>query len=121
MEIRDETFQILYNLAEEGAGSPELYHTLVSFIQYQANEKKLEFDGYFRTKWEIAADHPMSFDSSYFESEERSDLYVYLCALVDEDVYDWLEYAYNLTHDEKLSENILHREIYFLKENGTQF
>ena len=39
MEIRNETFQILYNIAEEVGGSPELYHTLVSFIQYQANEK----------------------------------------------------------------------------------
>lgn len=121
MDIRDETFQILFNLVEEDADSPELYHTLISFIQYQANEKNLEFDGYFRTKWQIAADHPMSFDFSYFENENRSDLYVYLCALVDKDVFDWLEYAYNLTHDEKLSENILHREIYFLREQGIIF
>jgi len=121
MEMREETFQILFNLAEEDAGSPELYHTLISFIQYQANEKKLEFDGYFRKKWEIAADHPLTFDYSYFENENRSDLYVYFAALVDQDVFDWLEYAYNLTHDEKLSENILHREIYFLQEKGVQF
>lgn len=48
MDIRNETFQILFNIAEEDAGSPELYHTLISFIQYQANEKNLEFDRYFR-------------------------------------------------------------------------
>lgn len=62
-----------------------------------------------------------TFDEGYFEDENRSELYVYLAAEKDKDVFSWLEYAWNLTHDEDLSDNILHREIYLLKEQGVTF
>lgn len=121
MDLNKDTFTVLKDIASKVNEEPDIYETMIGFIQYQANQKGIEFDGFFRTKWEIAADHPMTFDDEYFENENRSELYVYLAAEKDKNVFSWLEYAWNITHDEKLTENILHREIYLLKENGTKF
>lgn len=119
MTLHEDTMIILQNMAE----SPDeiLFDDMIGFIQYQANQKGIEFDGFFRTKWEIEADHPMTFDNEYFEDENRSELYVFLASEKDKEVFSWLEYAWNLTHDEILTENILHREIYLLKEKGVTF
>lgn len=118
MNLHEETMIVLKDMAE----NPEiLFEDMIGFIQYQANEKKIEFDGFFRTKWEIAAEHPMTFDEAYFENENRSELYVYLAAEKDPEVFSWLEYAWNCTHEEKFATDILHREIYFLKEQGVKF
>lgn len=119
MNLNDDTMIILQDMAE----SPDeiLFDDMVGFIQYQTNQKGIEFDGFFRTKWEIEADHPMTFDDEYFENENRSELYVYLAAEKDDEVFSWLEYAWNLTHEEELSKYILHREIYLLQEKGVKF
>lgn len=119
MDLNTDTITILYDMAESQDNL--LYEDMITFIQYQANEKKIEFDGFFRTKWEIEAEHPMTFNDEYFENEERSELFVYLAAEKDNDVFSWLEYAWNITHDEKLTENVLHQEIYLLKEKGVTF
>lgn len=117
-----DTFTLLYEAAEEYAGEPTLlFENAIGLLQYAAVQKNIEFDGYFRTKWEIEAEHPMTFDNEYFEDENRSELYVYLAAEADHEIYECLEYVYNLTHDEKLSKNILHKEIYELKEKGVSF
>ncbi|OBW43473.1 hypothetical protein AB670_00002 [Chryseobacterium sp. MOF25P] len=121
MDLNNDTMIILQDMAEDSENLSELYYDMVGFIQYQANQKEIEFDGFFKTKWKIEAEHPMTFDEKYFEDENRSELYVYLAAEKDKDVLSWLEYAWNLTHEEKLTENILHREIYLLKEKGVSF
>ncbi|MDF2931196.1 MAG: hypothetical protein K0R36_527 [Chryseobacterium sp.] len=119
---KEDTLTLLYETAEEFAGEPTLlFENAIGLLQYAAVQKNIEFDGYFRTKWEIEADHPMTFDDEYFENENRSELYVYLAAEADPEIYECLEYAYNLTHDEDLNENILHREIYTLQEKGVKF
>ena len=90
-------------------------------LQYAAVQKNIEFDGYFRTKWEIEEDHPMTFGDEYFENENRSELYVYLAADTNEEIYEGLEFAYNLTHQQKLSKELLHQEINSLREQGITF
>lgn len=121
MTTKDEILQVLHINAEDPEDLPELYEDSIGLIQYFAVDKKIEFDGYFRTKWEIEAEHPMTFDEEYFENENRSELFVYLAAEVDDEIYECLEYIYNLTHEENLSKEVLHREIYLLKENGVKF
>ncbi|WP_426473459.1 hypothetical protein [Chryseobacterium balustinum] len=119
---QQDTFILLYDAAEEFAGEPDLlFENAIGLLQYAAVQKNIEFDGYFRTKWEIEAEHPMTFDDEYFENENRSELYVYLAAEANQEIYECLEYAWNVTHEEKLTENILHREIYLLKEKGVSF
>lgn len=97
------------------------YEDAIGIIQYFAVQKNIEFDGYFRTKWEIAADHPMTFDEAYFEDENRSELYVFLCAEVDSEIFDCLKFSYDLAHNDKLTIEVLHREIYLLREHGVTF
>lgn len=122
MTTKEDILQVLQVHAVEDADDPfDLFETGVGLIQYFAIEKKIEFDGYFRTKWKIEAEHPMTFDQEYFENENRSELFVYLAAEADHEIYECLEYIYNLTHEQNLSKNILHKEIYELKEKGVTF
>lgn len=97
------------------------YLSSLGVIQYEAIEKKIEFDGYFHEKWKEEADHEITFDHEYFESKDRIELYVFMSALEDKDIFDYLEYVWSLSKGEELTENVLHREIYFLKEKGVRF
>ena len=119
---KDETLNLIKQAWIDNQEFPSLFfENAIGILQYFAVKKNIEFDGFFRTKWEIEADHPMTFDEAYFEDENRSELYVYLSAEADSEIYDCLKYAYDLVHDEKMSNNVLHKEIYLLKEQGISF
>lgn len=119
---KEATLEILQLDWKENGDTPSLFfENSIGILQYAAVQKNIEFDGYFRTKWEIEADHPMTFDDEYFENENRSELYVYLSAEVDPEIFDGLKYSYDLTHDRELNKDILHKEIYLLKEQGVKF
>lgn len=119
---KENTLIILKQAWEDNKDIPSLFfENAIGILQYAAVQKNIEFDGYFRTKWEIAADHPMTFDEEYFENENRSELYVYLAAEADSEIFDCLKYAYDLVNDEKMTMSILHKEIYLLKEQGITF
>ncbi|WP_288435390.1 hypothetical protein [uncultured Chryseobacterium sp.] len=108
-------------LVDDGFGSKEFYNDAMELIRSEAIERDIQFDGYFRMKWEIEAENVMSFDSEYFEDVQRRDLYVFLSGLVNQDIYEFLEYIWPSIFDEDISENNLHREIYKLKEKGVTF
>ncbi|MGK6342816.1 hypothetical protein ACMGDK_11290 [Chryseobacterium sp. DT-3] len=115
-------FEILENLAMDAPEDiNDFYETSMGVIHSEAVERKIEFDGYFRTKWEIESNNVMTFDKEYFEDLQRKELYVFLAALIDEDIFEYLEYVWSLYKGEDLTENILHREIYLLKEKGVRF
>ena len=63
-----------------------------------AQEKGIEFDGYFQERWEDAADTIVNFDEDYFENRDRKNLYVFLSALYDDEVFDYLQGAYAIAH-----------------------
>jgi hypothetical protein len=107
--------------AENGENSDEFFSDAMELIRAEAIERNIQFDGYFRSKWEVEAENVMTFDSEYFEDPYKRNLYVYLSALVNQDIYEMLEYIWPFVNDEDLDENIIHREIYFLKELGVQF
>lgn len=108
-------------LAESGDNIDQFYNSCMELIRAEAIEKNIQFDGYYREKWKIEAEHVMTFDSEYFEDPERRNLYVFLSALVNQDIYEFLEYIWPLVFDEDISENFIHREIYLLKEKGVKF
>jgi len=119
---KEDTLNLIQQAWKDNGDIPTLFfENAIGLLQYAAVQKNIEFDGYFRTKWEIAADHPMTFDEEYFENEYRSELYVYLAAEADSEIFDYLKYAYDLVHDEKLTTDILHKEIYLLKDQGVRF
>ncbi len=107
--------------AESGNDMDQFFDSAMELIRSEAIERKIQFDGYFRTRWEIEADNVMSFDSDYFEDKNRRNLYVYLSALINQDIFEMVEYIWPFMQDEDLDENILHREIYFLQEKGVKF
>lgn len=119
---KNSTIQAVKDAWKDNEEFPEVFfETAVGLIQYFAVEKNIEFDGYFRTKWEMEAEHPMTFDDEYFENENRSVLFVYLAAEADPEIFECLKVAYDICHNEKLSNEVLHKEIYLLKESGIGF
>ena len=40
----------------------------------------------------------MNFDEDYFENRDRKNLYVFLSALYDDEVFDYLQGAYAIAH-----------------------
>jgi len=107
--------------AESGDNTDQFFHNAMELIRAEAIEKGIQFDGYFRAKWELEAENVMTFDSEYFEDPYKRNLYVYLSALVNQDIYEMLEYIWPFVNDEDLDENIIHREIYLLKEKDVKF
>jgi hypothetical protein len=119
---KESTITAIYDAWKDNEEYPELFfENAIGLIQFFAVQKNIEFDGYFRTKWEIAADHPMTFDEEYFENEQRSELYVYLAAEADSEIFECVKCAYELANKEQFTRDILHREIYLLKESGIDF
>lgn len=115
-------FEILENLAMDAPDDiVDFYETSIGVIQSEVVDRKIEFDGYFRSKWEIESNNLMSFDSEYFENKERQELYVFLAALLDKDIFNYLHYVWKLAKSEELTEKILNREIYLLNEKGVKF
>lgn len=121
MSIQD-TEQVIMNITMDMAEDSEgVYNDVMELIREEAIEKKIEYDGYYRIKWEEEAENVMTFDKEYFENKERRDLYVFKAALDDKEIFQLLHYIWNLVKGEDLQENILHREIYLLEEKGVKF
>lgn len=51
-----------------------------------ANEKKIEFDEYYHTRWENSADTIVNFNEMYFNDTDKRDIYILLSAQVDVDI-----------------------------------
>lgn len=121
MSIRD-TEQVILNITMDMAEDPEgVYNDVMEMIREEAIEKEIEYDGYYRIKWEEEAENIMTFDKEYFENKDRRDLYVFKAALDDKEIFQLLHHIWNLAKREDLTENILHREIYNLEEKGVSF
>lgn len=122
MEDSKNIFQLLGNYIEEDPNDMEdFYNDAMNLIRGAAADKNIEFDGYFRERWEISADTVFEFDEDYFEDEDRRDLYVFLSALIDEDVFAYLHYVWHHVYQVDLTEEIIHENIKKLKEKGVKF
>ena len=112
----DPTETIEHKLKE----SMELVHSC-------AVEKGIQFDGYFTQRWKDAADTIVSFDEDYFDDPDKRDLYVYLSAMVDDEIFGFLNSVY-MTFEytgfdrPPLTKEILEQKIHYLtKEKGVRF
>lgn len=99
----------------------EFYDDSMELIRGVAEEKEIEFDEYFRTRWKDSADTIVSFDELYFENIDRRDLYVFLSAQVDNDIFEYLSYVWNIVNKENLSSEILKDQVQKLINKGTRF
>ncbi|MCQ9638583.1 hypothetical protein MP478_04210 [Chryseobacterium sp. WG14] len=122
MEDHRYIFQLLANYIEEDPDDLEnFYDDAMNLIRGTAADKNIEFDGYFRKRWEISADTIFEFDEDYFEDPGRRDLYVFLSALVDDEIFGYLEYVWHHVFGEELSQIIIEYKISELKEKGVKF
>lgn len=86
----------------------EVYNTSVWTLQELAEFKKIEYSGYFRTKYEKSSEFQIILGKSSFEEQaNKRELYVYMAAEDDSTIYEYLQYAYDLTHSDKLTKSRL--------------
>ena len=122
MEDHKHIFQLLSNYIEDDPDNMVgFYDDAMNLIRGAAADKNIEFDGYFKERWEISADTIIDFDEDYFEDEDRRDLYVFLSALVDEEIFAYLHYVWHHVFHQELTEDIVERRILELKEKGASF
>ena len=99
-----------------------MYDDAMQVIRSFGIEKEIEFDGYFKQRWEDSANTIINFDEDYFDDDDRTELYVLLCALVDEDIFQSLHYTYHVLLVQDLTKEMIQQKIDFLtKEKGVRF
>ena len=98
MEDHKHILEILSNYIKHDLSDLEnFYDDGMNLIRGAAADKNLQFDVYFRECWEISADTIFEFDEDYFEDDDRRDRYVFLSALVDEEIF-YLHCVYSMKY-----------------------
>lgn len=90
-------------------------------IHGEAQERGIEFDGYFNTKWKESADTIGDFDEAYFADVDRRNLYVWKAAEVNPEIFALLQQAYEIAHLQVPTMNDIHQQIFELEEKGVKF
>ncbi|MCY0976898.1 hypothetical protein PGH12_06995 [Chryseobacterium wangxinyae] len=106
---------------DEPTDMVKFYNDGMQLVQARAIEKNISFDKFFRDEWGLEAENVMTFDSEYFDDPDRRDMYVFLSAVQDNDIFVALEYIWLAVHGEVLTENVLRREIFRFKDIGIRF
>lgn len=89
----------------------DLYHESMELIRSCAVEKEIEFDGYYNQRWIDSANTIINFDEEYFNNADRRDLYIYLSALVDEEIFEFLNSTYYFFQRHNISKKIIEEKI----------
>lgn len=122
MKLNDMTMYLLGEyLIDSAINLQEFYDDAMELIRGAADEKEIEFDEYYRKRWENSADTILSFDEMYFSDPDKRDLYVYLSAQVDEDIFSYLDYVWSNFYHKKLTVEILKTKVKELIQKGTKF
>lgn len=116
--IKKEIFAVLHDITKKPISEKEKYYEMLKFIHKKANDKEIEFNKDLQAQFDV--DYKIiKFDHTYFENGEYKPLYVCLAALADREIYAWLGEAYNMTHNEEFSDEILkNQKLRFEKESG---
>lgn len=99
-----------------------VFNNVSWILQDYAESKKIEFLGYFRTKFEKSSEMLRIVSHPFLDEQTiKRKLYVFMSAQDDEIVFECLKYVYDKTHDEKLNDEILKREIFDINKWGIIF
>ncbi|MCB4234090.1 hypothetical protein LDL59_00440 [Kaistella anthropi] len=100
----------------------DIYPDAMDLIRSCAIEKGIEFDGYFKQRWKDYADAIVNFDEEYFDDPDRTELYVYLSAMVDEEIFSFLNQVYFFYEQRDLTKEVVQDKIeYLTKIKGVRF
>lgn len=120
MELKPRDIFIDY-LIDDPIDKETYFKDVISFIHGEAQKKGHEFDDYFQTKWENAADTITQFNEYYFDDLNRQKLYVYLSAIIDDEIFGYLNDAQEVAESKLFTKESLKDEIDFLINIGTKF
>ncbi|WP_313504518.1 hypothetical protein [Kaistella carnis] len=100
----------------------DIYAESMDLIRSCADEKGIEFDGYFKQRWKDSADTIVSFDEEYFDDPDRTELYVFLSAMVDEEIFSFLNQVYYFYEHKDITKELVQDKIeYLTKIKGVRF
>ncbi|WP_312820323.1 hypothetical protein [Kaistella carnis] len=100
----------------------DIYAESMDLIRSCADEKGIEFDGYFKQRWKDSADTIVSFDEEYFDDPDRTELYVFLSAMVDEKIFSFLNQVYYFYEHKDITKELVQDKIeYLTKIKGVRF
>lgn len=100
----------------------QIYDEAMDLVKSCAVEKGIEFDGYFNQRWKDSADTIVSFDEEYFDNPDRIELYVHLSAMVDDQIFGFLNEVYNFFEQKVITNEIIANRIHYLtKLKGVRF
>ena len=80
----------------------------------------IEFDGYFKSKWNESANTIICFDEQYFSDIDRRNFYVYKAAEVNSEILQLLQSAYKIAHLRPPTINDIHGEIFEHEGKGVK-
>lgn len=116
-ELFDSSFKMIL---EDPAD--DQYPESMDLIRSCAVEKNIEFDGYFHQRWKESADTIINFDEEYFDDPDKIELYVFLSASVDEEIFEFLQVVYQNIFKLDLTREMILEKIEFLtKEKRIRF
>lgn len=99
-----------------------IYGESMDLLRGCAVEKDIEFDGYYHQRWVDFADTIVNFDEEYFDDPDRRDLYVYLSAMVDEEIFSFLNQVYFFYEHKDITKEIIQDKIdHLTKIKGVKF
>lgn len=119
----DQMFSINFGhiLEDIGDDVDAIHKDTMELIRDEAIQRNIEFDGYFKQRWKDSADTIVNFDEEYFDEPDKRDLYVYLSALVDNDILNFLNQYYFFHNQKDISREYIEEQIQHLKDKGTRF
>lgn len=117
MDLNIDTLANLQGMTSETGAGEELYEKMLHYLHYQINQKDIVFSKELRKQFNLDENDSLKFDIGFFEAQEYNPLFVHMAAIADQEVYQWLEYAFNKTHNQKFSAEILNSEIKRLKDD----
>jgi len=110
MKLNDMTMYLLGEYLIDSADNlNEFYHDSMELLRGVANEKKIEFDEYYKTRWEKSADTIVNFNEVYFSAQ------------VDDDLFEYLNCVWNIINKENLSAEILKERVQILISKERDF
>lgn len=108
-----ELFDVCFSLILEDPRD-QIYNEAMDLVRSCAIEKEIEFDGYFNQRWIDSADTIVSFDEEYFDDLDRIELYVYLSALVDDQILGFLNKVYYFFEQKPITNEIIQDKVHYL-------
>ena len=115
----DITFQDLFDDSPDNLNY--YLEGVFGLLHEEASSREIEFNGYFKNKWNQSADTIFGFDENYFSNIHRRNLYVYKAAEVDEEIFKLLQTAYKIANLNPPIMNDIHCEIFEHEEKGVKF